>query len=347
MKKLENNHSATNRKAVRIAGIIAKYDINWGRNLCGVNSGKYSWFWGRGEAWMKRRKQKFVPQISHWLIYSEGVNNFKKISHISGLVGQSNIERFIFFANLNHPLVAFPKMKLSILRKTEMGPEITEMTYYGPRDAYLGRGKLSLGADLGLRKLSKIFKGRIAHGIFAYSPDNLCNSRSYQPAERGKLPGVSEHFSAYQFSFKKFSTLTSADCFSSDSVLYITWNQWTAVIQLWSMLKLELWAHIAEKKWTIEKYLVFLLTGQRYSINSNFWVFVVTQVKTLIWFKFSKTFSRLVEWIFKSAAENLNFCCNSADFFENSSFSNTGNAVSLIILCVFITFWQRYHILMF
>ena len=166
-KKIENNHSATNRKAVRIAGIIAKCNINWGRNLSGVNSGKYSWFRGGGEAWMKRRKQKFVPQISHWQISSEGVNNFKKISHISGLVGQSNIERFIFFANLNHPLVCFPKMKLSILRKTEMGPEITEITYYGTRDAYLGRGKLSLGADLGLSKLSKIFKGRIEHKIFA------------------------------------------------------------------------------------------------------------------------------------------------------------------------------------
>ena len=46
-------------------------------------------------------------------------------------------------------------MKLfNIFKETEMGPEITEITY----DASLGRGKLSPGPALGRSKLSKILK---------------------------------------------------------------------------------------------------------------------------------------------------------------------------------------------
>ena len=43
-----------------------------------------------------------------------------------------------------------PEIKLSILSKTEMRLEMTEMTYYSPRDA-------SLGPTLGRCKLSETF----------------------------------------------------------------------------------------------------------------------------------------------------------------------------------------------
>ena len=41
-----------------------------------------------------------------------------------------------------------------------MGPDITEITYYGPRDASLDRGEFSLGPVLGLIELTEIFKRR-------------------------------------------------------------------------------------------------------------------------------------------------------------------------------------------
>ena len=45
--------------------------------------------------------------------------------------------------HLKAPRTALSEIKLSIVSKIEMGPEITEITYHGPRNASLGRGKLS------------------------------------------------------------------------------------------------------------------------------------------------------------------------------------------------------------
>ena len=47
--------------------------------------------------------------------------------------------------------------------------------------------RVSLSPTVGRSKLPKVFMRRIIHINLAYAPDNLCNSRIYQPAERRTL----------------------------------------------------------------------------------------------------------------------------------------------------------------
>ena len=57
--------------------------------------------------------------------------------------------------------------------------------------------------------------------------------------------------------------------------------------------------------------------------------------------------NRLKEWTLKSVAENSSFRCDSAEKWENLNFLKNWNGILLTTLCVSITSWLRYSILLF
>ena len=113
----------------------------------------------------------------------------------------------------------------------------------------------------------------------------------------------------------------------------------------------EFWfsAHIAERKWTIKKYLFCFITGQRYNINSNFWVLWCYWSEKLIWLKFPKAFARFVKWTSNIVAENSSFCCNS-ETWANLHYAKPWRVILRdfhAFSCVSIIFWLRHHNLIF
>ena len=84
-----------------------------------------------------------------------------------------------------------------------------------------------------------------------------------------------------------------------------------------------------------------LLTGQRYNINLNFWFIVTNQVTKQIWFNFSKTFSRLIGWIFKDISESCVFAGILQNIWRNLHFSNRRNVILMTTSSV-VTIWYSH-----
>ena len=62
------------------------------------------------------------------------------------------------------------------------------------------------------------------------------------------------------------------------------------------------------------------LWAQDFIRNQRFEFFYTAQVTKLIWFKFSKTFSSLLGWIFNIISRNMNFCFHFAKNWRNLHF---------------------------
>ena len=60
---------------------------------------------------------------------------------------------------------------------------------------------------------------------------------------------------------------------------------------------------------------------------------VMAQITKLIWFTFSKTFSRLLRWAFKILSKKFSFCCHFTVYGGNLHFLKTTNALLMTISC--------------